>query len=243
MTQAASPPDKRKPVHVPTPSWYTDAARTGRIERFQNATTRRLRSLPAEFRFLAAVRAMPVRTDIGVAASPQLLHVATPTPGRTAAECNRFLYEVPSYAVTGEGAAFFERRRYFACTEAREGCSIFGDGPFHTMNTVLKFGKHRGVALKTVAHTDPRYIQWLRNLADASDNALGAQNAILAKDARRNRKVAWRRLRWRFRLYTALWWACERAALRRDAHKMPDVEGFEKDVGAAMAAGSEQAAA
>ena len=81
-------------------------------------------------------------------------------------------------AVTNEGITFFERRRYFACTEAREGCSIFGDGPFHTMNTVLGFGKHRGVALKTVARTDPRYIQWLRNLTDASDNGCRTSTRI-----------------------------------------------------------------
>ena len=46
------------------------------------------------------------------------------------------------------------------------------------MNTVLGFGKHRGVALKTVARTDPRYIQWLRNLTDASDNGCRTSTRI-----------------------------------------------------------------
>ena len=46
--------------------------------------------------------------------------------------------------------------------------------------------------------------------------------------------MAWRRLKWTFRLYAALWWACERGSLRRHAHEAPDVEGFEKDVGAAL---------
>ena len=146
----------------------------------------------------------------------------------------RLSYDVPAYATTPEGAKHLKRRRYSACTEAREGCSIFGDGPFHTMQTTLRFGKHRHLTLATVAQIDPCYIQWLRNLRDATDHALGAQNAILANDMRHNRKVAWRRLLWRWRVHNALWHAAEQGALRRHAYREPDIAGFERDMGINM---------
>ena len=253
-----SPPDAAKRPRddddAPQPRWLAKAAKDGRIRVHYPRPS--ANTLPREFRFLATLWAPRFRAAHGIPArgSMQAVHVValgqreqnaflyTLEFGRLYAtgavdrvRASKLQYVVPPWCDSNSRRSVgdFQMRRRDALRDYYAGRCIRGEHRFYHLDRPLDFGKHRGATLRQLRDRDPNYIQWIYEHEDPSGSLRGAQKALLVDDALRNRKVAWRRLKWLWRLYSALWWAAEHGATRRGAHAAPDVAAFVADMGGA----------